>query len=253
MKSGLPRPTKIADVIEESVKVKTFILEASLEAEPGQFVMVWLPRVDEKPFSLVDADPLTLTVARVGPFTEKLHRLRIDDRIWFRGPLGRGFELAGENLLLVGGGYGVAPLAFLARRAREAGCEVTVVIGAQRKDDLIFESCFAELGCRVVSATEDGSAGVRGLAAYVADDLLAWGDFDAVYACGPEAMLDRLAEMCMGRYIPCQLSREGYMRCGLGICGSCQRGGMLVCRDGPVFTLPMPGKRRICTFRRNGL
>jgi len=83
--------------------------------------------------------------------------------------------------------------------------------------------------------------------------LIGWGDFDAVYACGPEAMLDRLAEMCMGRYIPCQLSRESYMRCGLGICGSCQRGGMLVCRDGPVFTLPMPGKRRICTFRRNGL
>jgi dihydroorotate dehydrogenase electron transfer subunit len=167
--------------------------------------------------------------------------------------LGRGFELAGENLLLVGGGYGVAPLAFLARRARKAGCEITVVIGAQKKDDLIFESRFAELGCQVVAATEDGSAGVRGLAAYVANDLLFCGDFDAVYACGPESMLDRLAEMCMGHYIPCQLSRESYMRCGLGICGSCQRDGMLVCRDGPVFTLPMPGKRMICTFRRNRL
>jgi dihydroorotate dehydrogenase electron transfer subunit len=245
MKGGLPRPTKIAEVIEESVKVKTFILEASLEAEPGQFVMVWLPGVDEKPFSLVDADPLTLTVARVGPYTEKLHQLRIDDRIWVRGPLGRGFELAGVNLLLVGGGYGVAPLAFLARRAREVGREVTAVIGAQTKDDLILESRFAELGCRVVAATEDGSAGVRGLAACVADDLLSCGDFDAVYACGPETMLDRLAEICMGQGITCQLSREGYMRCGLGICGSCQRDGVLVCRDGPVFTLPIPSENFI--------
>jgi dihydroorotate dehydrogenase electron transfer subunit len=242
LNSGLPRPTKITEVIEESAKVRTFILEASLEAEPGQFVMIWLPRVNEKPFSLVDADPLTLTVARVGPFTSELHELRAGGRLWFRGPLGRGFELAGENLLLVGGGYGVAPLAFLARRAREAGCEVTAVIGAQRKDDLIFESRFAELGCRVVVATEDGSAGVRGLAAYVADDLLFCGDFDAVYACGPEAMLDRLAEICMGRRLPCQLSREGYMRCGLGVCGFCQRDGMLVCRDGPVFTLPIGGE-----------
>jgi dihydroorotate dehydrogenase electron transfer subunit len=235
MKNSLPRPAKIAKVIKENANVKTFILEASLEAEPGQFVMIWLPRVNEKPFSLVDADPLTLTVARVGPFTSKLHELGTGDRLWFRGPLGRGFELAGENLLLVGGGYGVAPLAFLAKRAREAGCEVTAIIGAQRRDDLIFESRFAELGCRVVAATEDGSAGVQGLATHVADDLLSRGGFDAVYACGPEAMLDRLTEICIGRCIPCQLSREGYMRCGIGVCGSCQRGGVLVCREGPVF------------------
>ena len=239
---GLPRPARIAKVVEENARVKTFVLRTSLEAEPGQFVMVWLPGVNEKPFSLVDAAPLTLTVARVGPFTGALHRLRAGDRLWFRGPLGRGFELVGERLLLVGGGYGVAPLAFLARRAREAGCAVTAVIGARTGDDLLFESRLARLGCRVVAATEDGSAGVRGLAADVAAELLSQGGFDAVYACGPEAMLDRLAEVCMGRRIPCQLSREGYMRCGLGICGSCQREGLLVCRDGPVFALPIPSR-----------
>jgi dihydroorotate dehydrogenase electron transfer subunit len=249
MRTSLPQPARIGRVIAESAKVKTFIIEASLEAEPGQFVMVWLPRVDEKPFSLADADPLTLTVARVGPFTSEMHKLRAGGRLWFRGPLGRGFELVGENLLLVGGGYGVAPLAFLARRAREAGREVTAVIGAQSKDDLIFESRFAKLGCRVVAATEDGSAGVRGLAACVADDLLSCGDFDAVYACGPEAMLDSLAEMCIGRCVLCQLSRESYMRCGLGICGSCQRDGMLVCRDGPVFTLPISSEKSVAPPR----
>jgi len=252
MKSGLPRPARIAEVIAESAKVKTFVLEASLEAEPGQFVMIWLPGVNEKPFSLVDADPLTLTVARVGPFTSEMHRLRAGDKLWFRGPLGRGFEMVGENLLLVGGGYGVAPLAFLARRAREAGCEVTAVIGVQTRDDLVFESRFAALGCRVVVATEDGSAGVRGLAPYVADDLLSQGYFDAVYACGPEAMLDRLAEICMVRGIPCQLSKESYMRCGLGVCGSCQRDGLLVCRDGPVFRLCKPDKAswETCVFKQ---
>ncbi len=242
MRTSFPQPARIGQVIVESAKVKTFVLEASLEAEPGQFVMVWLPGVNEKPFSLVEADPLTLTVARVGPFTSEMHRLGIGDRLWFRGPLGRGFDLVGKNLLLVGGGYGVAPLAFLARRARETGCEVTALVGAKTKSELILESRFSELGCRVVLTTEDGSAGVQGLTACVADDLLSRGSFDAVYACGPEAMLDRLAEICTAQGVPCQLSMEGYMRCGLGICGSCQKDGLLVCREGPVFRLCRPDK-----------
>jgi dihydroorotate dehydrogenase electron transfer subunit len=235
LKGGLPRPTKIAEVIEENAQVKTFVLETAVEAAPGQFIMVWLPRVDEKPFSLVDADPVTITVARVGPFTEKLHQLRIGDRIWFRGPLGQGFELKGEHILLMGGGYGVAPLAFLAQRAVGTGRRVTAAIGAQSKADLVFPERFAELGCSMVLATEDGSAGTQGLATDVAESLLDGREVDAVYACGPEAMLNRVLELCRGHGLSCQLSLENYMRCGLGVCGSCQREGMLVCRDGPVF------------------
>jgi dihydroorotate dehydrogenase electron transfer subunit len=235
MKSGLPQPAEIAKVIEENAKVKTFVLEAAVEAAPGQFIMVWLPRVDEKPFSLVDADPVTIAVARVGPFTEKLHQLRIDDRIWFRGPLGQGFELKGEHILLIGGGYGVAPLAFLAQRAVGTGRRVTTVIGAQSRADLVFPERFAELGCSVVLATEDGSAGARGLATDVAESLLDQGEVDTVYACGPEAMLNRVLELCRAHRLSCQLSLEKYMRCGLGVCGSCQREGMLICHDGPVF------------------
>ena len=235
MKNGLPQPTKITKVIKESATVKTFVLEAVIEADPGQFIMVWLPRVDEKPFSLVDADPVTITVARIGPFTEKLHRLRIDDRIWFRGPLGRGFELRGEQILLIGGGCGVAPLAFLTQRAVRGGRQVTAVIGAQSRADLVFPQRFAELGCSVVLATEDGSAGVRGLATDAAESLLERDEADAVYACGPEAMLERVLELCQRHGLSCQLSLEKYMRCGLGVCGSCQVERMLVCRDGPVF------------------
>ena len=235
MKSGLPQPTKIAKVIEENAPVKTFFLEAAVEADPGQFIMVWLPRIDEKPFSLVDADPVTITVARVGPFTEKLHRMEIGDKIWFRGPLGQGFKLRGKRILLIGGGYGVAPLAFLAQRAVETGRRVTAVIGARSRADLVFPQRFAELGCLVILATDDGSAGVQGLATDVAKSLLEREKVDAIYACGPEAMLNRVLELCQGHGLSCQLSLEKYMRCGLGVCGSCQRGGMLVCRDGPVF------------------
>jgi len=235
VKSGLPWPTKIAQVTEENATVKTFVLEAAVEADPGQFLMVWLPGVDEKPFSLVNGDPVTITVARVGPFTAQLHRLGRGDRIWLRGPLGRGFELKGEQMLLIGGGCGVAPLAFLAQRARGAGRQVTAVIGAKTGAELVFPRRFAELGCLVILATEDGSAGVRGLATDAAASLLEQGKADAVYACGPEAMLDRVLELCQSHGLPCQLSLEKYMRCGLGVCGSCQKEGMLVCRDGPVL------------------
>jgi len=234
----LPRPARIERVVVESPRVRTFVLDAEVEAQPGQFVMLWLPGVDEKPFSLVDAAPVTLTVARVGPFTTRLHQMKRGESVWFRGPLGNGFELTGKRLLLIGGGYGVAPLAFLARRAREEGRMVTVVMGAQRESELVLVERFAALGCRVIQVTEDGSAGVKGLAPEVAERLLDEESADVVYACGPEGMLEAVEDLCRRRNIPAQLSYEGYMRCGMGVCGSCQRAGWLVCRDGPVRKRP---------------
>ncbi|TKJ29103.1 MAG: dihydroorotate dehydrogenase electron transfer subunit [Chloroflexi bacterium B3_Chlor] len=232
----LPRPMRIAQITQEAIRVKTFTLAGELVADPGQFVMVWLPRVDEKPFSLVSDDPLTLTVAKVGPFSARLHELKVGDRLWIRGPLGRGFNIAGQRPLLVGGGYGVAPLAFLASRATEVSHKVAVV-GAATKDDLFFEARLAASGCEVVVVTEDCSAGEGGLCTDVAEALLTEQHFDGVYACGPEAMLDKAEELCRQHGIPGQLSKEAHMRCGMGVCGSCQRDGLLVCRDGPVFDL----------------
>jgi dihydroorotate dehydrogenase electron transfer subunit len=232
--SKLPQPTRIAEIVQETSQVKTLVLDGKAEAQPGQFVMVWVPRLNEKPFSLVDDDPLTLTVARVGPFSSRLHDLEVGDRLWIRGPLGRGFDITGERILLVGGGYGVAPLAFLARRATGASSKVAVV-GAATKDDLFFRERFAESGCEVILVTEDCSAGMGGLCPDAAETLLSERKFDVLYACGPEGMLDKLERICRQRGIPGQLSKEAYMRCGMGVCGSCQSDGLLVCKDGPVF------------------
>jgi dihydroorotate dehydrogenase electron transfer subunit len=241
MKTSLPRVAHILDLKDESPQVRTLVLDLNLEAEPGQFVMVWLPGVDEKPFSLVHAEPVTLTVARVGPFTTEVYALGIGDRLWVRGPLGQGFTLPGpptagsrRPLLLVGGGYGVAPLHFVAERARAAGWAVTMVIGARTAIDVVFAERFAALGARVVVTTDDGSLGQQGLATDAARRLLGEADYQTLYACGPEPMLaavERLARDCR---LPAQLSYERYMRCGLGVCGSCAQAGWLVCRDGPV-------------------
>lgn len=241
MNTSLPQVAHIVEVRDESPTVRTLKLDLAMEAEPGQFVMVWLPDVDEKPFSLVSDRPVTLAVARVGPFTEQIFGLRVGDRLWVRGPLGQPFRLperAGQaahaGLLLVCGGYGVAPLHFLAQRALAAGWPVTVVVGARQALDVVYAGRFGSLGARVVITTDDGSKGQRGLATDAARHLLEEGTYCGVYACGPEPMLVALEALLQELGIPGQLSYERYMRCGLGVCGSCSRQGWLVCRDGPV-------------------
>jgi dihydroorotate dehydrogenase electron transfer subunit len=207
--------------------------------------MAWLPGVDEKPFSLVQARPVALTVARVGPFTKALFRLGAGDRLWLRGPLGRPFRLpaspsptrgaAGEGrLLMVGGGYGIAPICFLAERARAAGWDAEVIVGARTAEDVFFAERFEALGARVWITTDDGSRGERGLVTGPAGRLLAGGGYRALYACGPEPMLAALEGLAAAHDLPAQLSYERYMRCGLGVCGSCAQEGWLVCADGPV-------------------
>jgi dihydroorotate dehydrogenase electron transfer subunit len=244
MKTSLPQVARIVHVADESPQVRTFVLDQRLEAEPGQFVMVWLPGVDEKPFSLVHADPVRLTIARVGPFTAAVHGLSAGDRLWVRGPFGQPFTLPAASgacspasqgpILLIGGGCGVAPLYFLAERARAAGRSVTMVIGVRTAADILFVERFESLGVQVIVSTDDGSLGRKGLATEAAVELLDSTNFEVLYACGPEPMLDAVERLAHSRKLPAQLSYERYMRCGFGVCGSCVRAGWLVCRDGPV-------------------
>ncbi len=248
----LPQAMRIERITTENDRAKTFVLDGRLEAAPGQFVMAWLPGVDEKPFSLAHADPVTLTVAAVGPFSRALHALAVGDRIWLRGPLGKGYvppggvpEAAGTppgsalgHALLIGGGYGVAPLRFLAERLLAAGHAVAMIIGARTAADLLLVDAFRAMDVRLWLATEDGSAGLRGLATDAIAPALAAapGETAMVYACGPTGMLRAIAAICRARGLPAQLSWEAHMRCGIGLCGSCEVGdGWLTCLDGPVF------------------
>jgi len=244
---GLPQAFKVVELKTENDYTKTFTLDGSLAAEPGQFVMAWLPGLEDKPFSLAGADPIRLTVAAVGPFSRAMHRLQAGDRLWLRGPLGRGFALpagpAGQSLLLIGGGYGVAPLLFLARRAaapfdKLRAHPTAMIIGARSSRDLILVEAFEALGVSLWLTTEDGSRGVTGR---VTDALpLALAHWPrrpaAVYACGPTGMLEAVARHSAAAGLPMQLAWEAPMRCALGLCGSCEVGqGWLACLDGPVF------------------
>ena len=160
----LPQPHRIAEVRDENPTIRSFVLEGTTDAAPGQFVMAWLPGLDEKPFSPSCADPLTLTVDRVGPFTTAMHALSRGDHIWLRGPFGRGFALCEGPLMLICGGCGAAPLHRLAQLARGAGRKVHVILGARTADGIFFAERYAALGCVVHVTTDDGSAGHRGTA-----------------------------------------------------------------------------------------
>jgi dihydroorotate dehydrogenase electron transfer subunit len=251
---GIPQPFTITAIKQENAITKTFVLDGALPAQPGQFVMVWLPGHEDKPFSLANADPVSLTIAAVGPFSRAMHGLQVGQSLWLRGPLGRGYylpaaPLVGQavslsypvtppHLAVIGGGYGVAPLLFLARQALTQGWQVTPIIGARTAASLLLVNEFMTLGLAPQLTTEDGSAGQRGLVTTALTGLLAQPARrpQAVYACGPVGMLQAVAAVCAAELMPVQLGWEAQMRCGIGLCGSCEVGqGWLTCLDGPVF------------------
>lgn len=243
---ALPHRARILDIQTDNYRTKTFILDAALDAYPGQFVMAWLPRFDEKPFSLVNAQPVTLMITAVGPFSRLMHEKQPGDFVWLRGPFGNGYRVEGERrrIALVGGGYGVAPLHWLARTQLGMAASLTAVIGARTAGDILYAERFEALAGQVASpatgfqtlvTTEDGSRGIHGRVTDALVPLLEQGKIDAICACGPHGMLAALEKLGQEYAVETQLSWEAYMRCGIGICGACEHAGKILCLDGPVL------------------
>lgn len=236
-----PIGVEIKEIITENSNVKTFVLDAQLDARPGQFVMVWIPRVDEKPFSLsCISENIAITVQKKGKATEKMHEMRAGEILGIRGPYGNGFDVGkAKSACIVAGGIGVAPLLPLAEILQKP----TFILGARTKNDLLFEERLKKCS-ELYITTDDGSAGEKGFNTQVLEKLIAEGKkFDAVFCCGPEPMMKRVFEICEKHKIPLQASLERFMKCGgLGICGQCSVNGIRVCADGPVFGNEMLGK-----------
>jgi dihydroorotate dehydrogenase electron transfer subunit len=210
-------------------------------AKPGQFLMLWIPGVDEIPLSILDADgngEVAVAVKNVGDATRALHCRKVGDLIGVRGPFGSNFTIKGNRLLMVGGGTGIAPLLFLTSRMAPAAAKITFVMGAKTKDELLFAGELEKLGKKglhLIASTEDGSCGTTGLCTEPMEEVLAKEKFDTVYACGPEKMMLRVLELAETHGTPLQASLERIMKCGIGLCGSCLIGKYRVCTDGPVF------------------
>lgn len=242
---GNPTSVQISKVIDETSRSKTllFSLQGSIEFQPGQFVMVWIPGVDEIPMSISSwkTPELGITVQSIGDATQALVSMSKGDWIGIRGPFGNPFSTNSEKALVVGGGVGIAPLRPLVYNLLDGGSEVTFVNAAKTTNELIYHKEFEEFkhpNLKVEIATDDGSLGVKGFATDVVLTLLGGNEYDTMYTCGPEVMMAALYDIANKEHISFQASLERFMKCGCGICGTCAMDptGQLVCVDGPVFT-----------------
>jgi dihydroorotate dehydrogenase electron transfer subunit len=211
---------------------------------PGQFLMLWVPGVDEIPLSILGADDdgtVAVAVKKVGDATRALHGMKVGQLLGVRGPFGNWFSMRRGRSLMVGGGTGVVPLLFLTRRLLSQGADVTFVIGAKTKEELILISELEGLCStgRLVATTEDGSRGLRCLATEPLERMLAERKPDVMYTCGPEQMVRRVFDLGEEKGVEVEASLERLMRCAVGLCGSCIIGKYRVCRDGPVFNTEM--------------
>lgn len=220
-------------------------------ARPGQFIHVRIPGLDQaalrRPFSIYDAEKEMLSVVykRVGAGTEQLAKLPEGTAVDVIGPLGNGFPLPPPDVtpVLVAGGYGVAPLHFLARRVNTPG---HIFIGARTAADILCTDAFQRMNWQLHIATEDGSRGTKG---YVTEILNPWLEQHPatpleLYACGPDGLLKALGARMKGTPHKTWLSLDKHMVCGVGACLACiqnilQPDGSVAqlrtCHDGPVF------------------
>jgi dihydroorotate dehydrogenase electron transfer subunit len=204
------------------------------QARPGQFVALQ-PGLDRpfllrRPFSIHRVErhgpgfgALEIVFDVVGPGTEVLSKLRPHDTLDVLGPLGRPFSLPDKpvSCLLVGGGYGVAPLFFLAEELRVRGCRIDFLAGASTTDRLFKAIEAKRLGRTAVITTDDGSSGQRGMVTDPMPALMAKARTEMVFACGPMPMLAAVSRIAAASGVPCQVSVEELMGCGSGICYSC--------------------------------
>ncbi|MCD6403516.1 MAG: hypothetical protein J7K98_04295, partial [Candidatus Aenigmarchaeota archaeon] len=204
-----------------------FILRTDLnvKTEPGQFFMI-RTKVGEKPFSPFKDEPLSFLIKVVGRFTKELSKLKEGDEIWVRGPYGKGTFPRLENVCLIGGGTGIAPLMLFA--LKNDGKAKGVAYGCRTKDELILKNLIDEMGMEAVFSTDDGSFGEQGFLSEVLRKKKEWlKKFDAFFVCGPEKMMVEvcklLEEFTQPKNVYCSLER--YVKCGIGLCGSCDFGG----------------------------
>lgn len=244
--SNLMRLVPIEDVVMESANVKTLIFEDKLssKAEAGQFIMVWIPRVEEIPMSVmvsVNTGHAAVSVKKYGVGSTALFERNKGDLLGVRGPYGNRFRILKKfkHVLLIGGGTGLVPLLRLAVKINILKIRCTMIIGAKTKNEVIFEdyanNFLKNTRRNVIVTTDDGSYGTKGT---TVDSMLREIEnesFDCIYSCGPEKMMKKVFEISSTRSVPMQASIERYMKCGIGICGSCCIDSWLVCRDGTVF------------------
>ncbi len=226
--NDLPRTVKVTNRTVHNNDNITLHLGEKINFSPGQFLMIWLPGINEKPYSIAghDRNGILITVRRRGSFSSRLADLNTGDLVGIRGPYGKAFQLI-ENSCLVAGGIGLACLAPIA----DFFPEIPILYGEDNAQSRIYQTRFPDAAFYTV----DGSAGKKGVPTDELEPTIRERGCDMVYCCGPEPMLTKAIDICNSVGVACQVSIERYMKCGQGICGQCACGPIRVCIEGTVF------------------
>jgi len=240
------RIVQIEEIISETPTVKTLVFKDRLSyfAKPGQFLMIWIPRIEEIPMSVMINSKegyAAVTIRKFGVGSTALFDRKKGDLIGLRGPYGNRFILRKNyrKILVIGGGTGLVPLLRLVSFASKEKVRSTIVMGAKTKAEVFFEKVTRNIirgnNSSLLVCTDDGSYGIKGTTVTLMGKLVRDESFDCVYTCGPELMMKAVLDISNQNSIPVQASLERYMKCGIGICGSCCLDSSLVCQDGTVF------------------
>lgn len=244
LKTDIPQITPISKVVQEAKDQKSFFFKRSINSKPGQFVMVWLPGLDEKPMAVSyhTKNEFAFTSKAIGKFTNALDKLKKGDNLGIRGPYGNCFSTKdrhGERdssrashvtACVVAGGVGMASVSTLIDNLKNP----IIINGARSKDFLIYLKRYRHK--KMIVATDDGSYGRKGLVTEALEEVLYQNKrIKIVYTCGQEMMMKGVLEICRKYKVDCETSVERYMACGFGICGKCMINDKIVCLDGPIF------------------
>ena len=225
-----PKVLPIRNIVDENSYMRTFYFDRIWDASPGQFVMVWIPGINMKPFSIsyIDKTSFAITVCKVGPFTRQLFEKQINDSIGIQGPYGTPFTIQGNSIALVGAGYGIALLSFLADILQQQGKKFIFIAGVGRTYLDVCKNRHTITYC----------LGTHGKANSASDQLRSIIDtVDMVYTAGPETMMKEITAICNTAQRAYEVFIERYIKCAIGVCGHCSIAptGKRVCSDGPVF------------------
>ena len=217
------------------------------EILPGQFAEVLIENSPStylrRPFSIYDVDyennTLKLLIKSVGNGTSTLYHLDEGDTLNLIYPLGNSFSLPEDKkVLLIGGGVGIAPMLLLAKYLDSCGIKVDVLIGGRTREDIIESELYSPYA-NVFITTDDGSIGEKGMVTQHSLFAREETGYSRIYACGPDPMMKAVADLAYSRGIPCEVSLENLMACGIGACLCCivetTEGNKTTCVEGPVF------------------
>ena len=230
-KTDIPQIIEISKVMQEGKGQKSFFFKHSMECKPGQFLMVWIPGIDEKPMAVSywNKKGFAFTSQAIGNFTNALDKMKKGYKLGIRGPYGNRFSVK-NDACVVAGGVGLSSVSTLIDKLKNP----LIIYGARSKEHLIYLKRYKNKN--MVITTDDGSFGRKAFTTAALNEILSKNKkIKIVYTCGPEIMMKKVFDLCQKHKIECEASLERYMACGFGICGKCMINDRICCMDGPIF------------------